>query len=253
MFSPTIRRMSDSYVSNRYEYTGSTVEKVIEQLKNSEMLMKLGLYRRAVESIFSRENGNMQYSKVNAHKDHLQNKTNYIFDRGSRITVKTYRRKIVTIGCNMVTCPDRDSNPGHLVSQPDALTVTPQVWSVKWCPLILHSESVPGLIDFFQGICWVVAVSMNGQHGVPTSLDVTSSSGVGQKKSLPHQTKNFGRTGGSHSPCTTTIPVEVSRGYTQEIGNTDRWKMSVHMWSLNFKLQIISTILHSTTELVSLQ
>ncbi|KAJ4435424.1 hypothetical protein ANN_18039 [Periplaneta americana] len=26
-----------------------------------------------------------------------------------------------------VTCPDRDSNPGHLVSQPDALTVTPQV------------------------------------------------------------------------------------------------------------------------------
>ncbi|KAJ4435551.1 hypothetical protein ANN_18167 [Periplaneta americana] len=28
---------------------------------------------------------------------------------------------------NQVTCPDRDSNPGHLVSQPDALTVTPQV------------------------------------------------------------------------------------------------------------------------------
>ncbi|KAJ4432325.1 hypothetical protein ANN_20944 [Periplaneta americana] len=25
---------------------------------------------------------------------------------------------------NQVTCPDRDSNPGHLVSQPDALTVT---------------------------------------------------------------------------------------------------------------------------------
>ncbi|KAJ4428798.1 hypothetical protein ANN_25791 [Periplaneta americana] len=29
---------------------------------------------------------------------------------------------------NQVTCPDRDSNPGHLVSQPDALTVvTPQI------------------------------------------------------------------------------------------------------------------------------
>ncbi|KAJ4436673.1 hypothetical protein ANN_16804 [Periplaneta americana] len=28
---------------------------------------------------------------------------------------------------NQVTCPDRDSNPGHLVSRPDALTVTPQV------------------------------------------------------------------------------------------------------------------------------
>ncbi|KAJ4440164.1 hypothetical protein ANN_08302 [Periplaneta americana] len=27
---------------------------------------------------------------------------------------------------NQVTCPDRDSNPGHLVSQPDALIVTPQ-------------------------------------------------------------------------------------------------------------------------------
>ncbi|KAJ4448429.1 hypothetical protein ANN_10445 [Periplaneta americana] len=27
---------------------------------------------------------------------------------------------------NQVTCPDRDSNPGHLVSLPDALTVTPQ-------------------------------------------------------------------------------------------------------------------------------
>ncbi|KAJ4438807.1 hypothetical protein ANN_14759 [Periplaneta americana] len=28
---------------------------------------------------------------------------------------------------NQVTCPDRDSNSGHLVSRPDALTVTPQV------------------------------------------------------------------------------------------------------------------------------
>ncbi|KAJ4435304.1 hypothetical protein ANN_17914 [Periplaneta americana] len=28
---------------------------------------------------------------------------------------------------NQVTYPDRDSNPGHLISQPDALTVTPQL------------------------------------------------------------------------------------------------------------------------------
>ncbi|KAJ4427892.1 hypothetical protein ANN_23900 [Periplaneta americana] len=28
---------------------------------------------------------------------------------------------------NQVTCPDRDSNPGHLVSRPDAMTVTPQL------------------------------------------------------------------------------------------------------------------------------
>ncbi|KAJ4448902.1 hypothetical protein ANN_00294 [Periplaneta americana] len=28
---------------------------------------------------------------------------------------------------NQVTCPNRESNPGHLVLQPDALTVTPQI------------------------------------------------------------------------------------------------------------------------------
>ncbi|KAJ4441185.1 hypothetical protein ANN_11036 [Periplaneta americana] len=28
---------------------------------------------------------------------------------------------------NQVTCPDQDMNPGHLVSQPDVLTVTPQL------------------------------------------------------------------------------------------------------------------------------
>ncbi|KAJ4437059.1 hypothetical protein ANN_17194 [Periplaneta americana] len=30
---------------------------------------------------------------------------------------------------NQVTSPDRESNPGHVVSRPDALTVTPQVWT----------------------------------------------------------------------------------------------------------------------------
>ncbi|KAJ4448248.1 hypothetical protein ANN_10262 [Periplaneta americana] len=30
---------------------------------------------------------------------------------------------------NQITCPDRESNPGHLVSRPDVLTVTPQVWT----------------------------------------------------------------------------------------------------------------------------
>ncbi|KAJ4437706.1 hypothetical protein ANN_17851 [Periplaneta americana] len=32
---------------------------------------------------------------------------------------------------NQVTCPDQDPNPGHLVSWPDALTITPQVWTDK--------------------------------------------------------------------------------------------------------------------------
>ncbi|KAJ4435809.1 hypothetical protein ANN_18428 [Periplaneta americana] len=36
---------------------------------------------------------------------------------------------------NQVTCPDRDSNPGHLVSLPDTLTVTLQVWTR---PMILN-------------------------------------------------------------------------------------------------------------------
>ncbi|KAJ4432437.1 hypothetical protein ANN_21056 [Periplaneta americana] len=42
---------------------------------------------------------------------------------------------------NQVTCPDRDSNPGHLVSQPDALTVTPQSL-VYETPIELEEESV---------------------------------------------------------------------------------------------------------------
>ncbi|KAJ4429592.1 hypothetical protein ANN_21777 [Periplaneta americana] len=33
------------------------------------------------------------------------------------------------INLNQVTCPDRDSNPGHLVSQPDVLTITLQGWN----------------------------------------------------------------------------------------------------------------------------
>ncbi|KAJ4426676.1 hypothetical protein ANN_26474 [Periplaneta americana] len=45
---------------------------------------------------------------------------------------------------NQVTCPDRDSNPGHLVSQPDALTVTPQegLSSSKWRDAIKMNANV---------------------------------------------------------------------------------------------------------------
>ncbi|KAJ4452202.1 hypothetical protein ANN_03720 [Periplaneta americana] len=43
---------------------------------------------------------------------------------------------------NQVTCPDRDSNPGHLVSQPDALTVTPQypLVTLRYC-IVIDTES----------------------------------------------------------------------------------------------------------------
>ncbi|KAJ4450831.1 hypothetical protein ANN_02262 [Periplaneta americana] len=49
------------------------------------------------------------------------------------ISVQTYLRERLRENpgknLNQVTCPDRDSNPDHLVSRPDALTVTPQVWT----------------------------------------------------------------------------------------------------------------------------
>ncbi|KAJ4444139.1 hypothetical protein ANN_05928 [Periplaneta americana] len=40
---------------------------------------------------------------------------------------------------NQVTCPDRESNPGHLVSRPDALAVTPQ-FTVQRRSVILEKE-----------------------------------------------------------------------------------------------------------------
>ncbi|KAJ4441379.1 hypothetical protein ANN_11234 [Periplaneta americana] len=48
---------------------------------------------------------------------------------------------------NQVTCPVRDSNPGHLVSQPDALTVTPQHC---WCNLLESASD--GILQFINGV-----------------------------------------------------------------------------------------------------
>ncbi|KAJ4436301.1 hypothetical protein ANN_18932 [Periplaneta americana] len=41
---------------------------------------------------------------------------------------------------NQVTCPDRVSNPGHLVSRPDALAVTPQI-NIPGCAAVGCSNS----------------------------------------------------------------------------------------------------------------
>ncbi|KAJ4451461.1 hypothetical protein ANN_02923, partial [Periplaneta americana] len=49
-------------------------------------------------------------------------------------------------------------------------------------PLILHSTSVPGLINIFQGVGWVVVVRMSGLHRFPISSHVTSSYGVYRTK-----------------------------------------------------------------------
>ncbi|KAJ4438796.1 hypothetical protein ANN_14748 [Periplaneta americana] len=43
---------------------------------------------------------------------------------------------------NQVTCPDRDSNPGHLVSRPDALIMTPQVYSTSVADLKTFSNRI---------------------------------------------------------------------------------------------------------------
>ncbi|KAJ4427743.1 hypothetical protein ANN_25396 [Periplaneta americana] len=39
---------------------------------------------------------------------------------------------------NQMTCPDRESNPGHLVSRTDALTVTPQVCNKRSSHKIMY-------------------------------------------------------------------------------------------------------------------
>ncbi|KAJ4450070.1 hypothetical protein ANN_01477 [Periplaneta americana] len=53
---------------------------------------------------------------------------------------------------NQVTCPDRDSNPGHLISQPEALTVTPQPWISRNAP-IQWSEKSSYLTPLFVWSC----------------------------------------------------------------------------------------------------
>ncbi|KAJ4426550.1 hypothetical protein ANN_27364 [Periplaneta americana] len=64
---------------------------------------------------------------------------------------------------NQVTCPDRDSNPGHLVSQPDALTVTPQSKNChcrRWSAITNTVLSEDPIVDESvkvsrtQGVCY---------------------------------------------------------------------------------------------------
>ncbi|KAJ4430838.1 hypothetical protein ANN_19429 [Periplaneta americana] len=48
---------------------------------------------------------------------------------------------------NQVTCPDRDSNPGHLVSRPHALTVAPQPWTEVATVIICYSCGIVRLFS----------------------------------------------------------------------------------------------------------
>ncbi|KAJ4442069.1 hypothetical protein ANN_11935 [Periplaneta americana] len=48
---------------------------------------------------------------------------------------------------NQVTCPDRESNPGHLVSRLDALAVTPQVWTSHVYLTMLYQVRLYFIVD----------------------------------------------------------------------------------------------------------
>ncbi|KAJ4435405.1 hypothetical protein ANN_18020 [Periplaneta americana] len=58
---------------------------------------------------------------------------------------------------NQVTCPDRDSNPGHLVSRPDALIATPQVWTPPIEFLLMLSRQTRWAADpeLRSGLGWI--------------------------------------------------------------------------------------------------
>ncbi|KAJ4426359.1 hypothetical protein ANN_27173 [Periplaneta americana] len=81
---------------------------------------------------------------------------------------------------NQVTCPDRDSNPGHLVSQPDALTVTPQKGN-SWI------STKKGL----SSSQWTQAIKMNC-NAIPVrtlpgrTLDSTRCRRCDEQETLPH-------------------------------------------------------------------
>ncbi|KAJ4434372.1 hypothetical protein ANN_22932 [Periplaneta americana] len=80
---------------------------------------------------------------------------------------------------NQVTCPDRDSNPGHLVSQPDALTVTPQR-CITYAPEKLpskcgvHSEEYLPIRTIAKRYCDKMSQMffvMNGQYDAESDSD----------------------------------------------------------------------------------
>ncbi|KAJ4444894.1 hypothetical protein ANN_06692 [Periplaneta americana] len=62
---------------------------------------------------------------------------------------------------NQVTCPDRESNPGHLVSQPDVLTVTPQVWTWTDYVVKFFSGDFPSRKEIIR--------YKSRKHGLPTT------------------------------------------------------------------------------------
>ncbi|KAJ4449314.1 hypothetical protein ANN_00712 [Periplaneta americana] len=67
---------------------------------------------------------------------------------------------------NQVTCPDRDSNPGHLVSQPDALTVTPQVREKGQAPTYGYYVPVTKAVYGMGGTSWLTVTTTDNHRQV---------------------------------------------------------------------------------------
>ncbi|KAJ4446494.1 hypothetical protein ANN_13190 [Periplaneta americana] len=93
---------------------------------------------------------------------------------------------------NQITCPDRDSNPGHLVSRPDALTVTPQTISrprrnstplVINLTMILPSEVISLVILQIAALLEsrkVFVVHIIGGSGSVCGVGCVSKGGIGE-------------------------------------------------------------------------
>ncbi|KAJ4433030.1 hypothetical protein ANN_15287 [Periplaneta americana] len=79
---------------------------------------------------------------------------------------------------NQVTCPNRESNPDHLVSRPDALTVTPQVstgytkWDRRKNEDILQELNLSSILDYISRyqLNWKEHVSRMVSSRIPKAI-----------------------------------------------------------------------------------
>ncbi|KAJ4436171.1 hypothetical protein ANN_18801 [Periplaneta americana] len=115
---------------------------------------------------------------------------------------------------NQVTCPDRESNPGHLVSRPDALTVTPQVWTGNEDTIFSVQSSIEnGCLHF----------SRVSRHG-----NVLWGGSRKRKKSSPHvrTTVSKQKSPSPHNVCS-TLPDDGSLRLRRISGRLRRHPFSI--------------------------
>ncbi|KAJ4448287.1 hypothetical protein ANN_10301 [Periplaneta americana] len=113
---------------------------------------------------------------------------------------------------NQVTCPDRDSNPGHLVSRPDALTVTPQVWT--------HTVHDVYLWDFTS--CTGVSVWVNVRISVVPGMNDDDDDDEGRRGN-PMPARSLLLSNSTNEAARLNVPIRRKNHYQQ-------WHMpSLHM------------------------